>query len=223
MVRIVGFLLTVSLLLNSVGCHSYSPVFAGLETVLIDPGHGGFDGGTIAKDGTLEKHLNLAVSSYLHDLLYVCGVPVTMTRRTDTGLEEDDSESIRNKKVSDMRRRLALYDSADVVISIHHNHFTSPKYDGTQLFYSPSCLASSLLAEDLRQSVIDWVQPQNTRQSKEATEAIYLLYHTNSPAVLVECGFLSNPDELNKLKQPAYQQQLAFALAAGYWKYQSRR
>lgn len=215
-------LLAICLLLNVVGCNTYTPAFAESGIVLIDPGHGGFDGGTIAEDGTLEKHLNLAVATDLHDLLYVCGVSVIMTRQTDQGLEEDGSASIRNKKVSDMHRRLALYNSADLVISIHHNYFTSSKYSGAQLFYSPNCQASSALAEDFRQSVVEWVQPQNTRQSKAATEAIYLLYHATSPAVLVECGFLSNPEELHRLKQPAYQQQLAFALAVGYWNYQER-
>ena len=221
--RCLSFALVFSLLLNMAGCSAYTPAFAELGMVLIDPGHGGFDGGTIAEDGTLEKHLNLAVASNLYDLLYVCGVPVIMTRHTDTGLEENEADPIRNKKVSDMRRRLTLYNSADMVISIHHNHFSSPKYDGTQLFYSPNSQASSALAEDLRQSVVEWVQPQNSRQSKVATQAIYLLYHTTSPAVLVECGFLSNPEELHKLKQAAYQQQLAFALAAGFWNYQIRR
>lgn len=189
--------------------------------VLIDPGHGGFDGGTTAEDGTIEKHLNLAVALCLRDLLFVCGVPVAMTRDTDVGLEEDSSVSIRQRKVSDMKRRLGMYEIADVVISIHQNYFAQPQYSGTQLFYAPNNLKSVVLAEEIRRMVVGWIQPQNTRELKVAGESIYLLHRATKPVVLVECGFLSNYEEREKLKTPAYQQQLAFAIMAGYWNYQS--
>ena len=188
--------------------------------VLIDPGHGGFDGGTTAEDGTIEKHLNLAVSLCLRDLLTICGVPVVMTRDTDVGLEEDSSVSIRQRKVSDMANRLSMYESAEVVISIHQNYFAQPQYSGTQLFYSRNNESGAVLAESIRRMVVGWVQPQNTRELKAAGESIYLLHRTTKPAVLVECGFLSHPEEREKLKTPAYQQQLAFAIMAGYWNYQ---
>ena len=215
--RLMCCLLCVALVLGCVGCsrEADAPSYGGV--VLIDPGHGGFDGGAVAEDGTTEKHLNLAISLCLHDLLYVCGVPVEMTRITDMGLEDDAGAAIRDKKVSDMRRRLALYNDASMVISIHQNHFPEPKYSGTQVFYSANHPDSVALAERIRASVVDWVQPQNKRELKKATDGIYLLYHTNTPAVLVECGFLSNPEEREKLKTSAYQQQMAFVIAAGYW------
>lgn len=219
--RWIGLCLCACVLLHIPGCVRATDVRVQSGVVLIDPGHGGFDGGTVAEDGTLEKHLNLAVALCLRDLLYVCGVPVEMTRKTDVGLEADSTTSIRNRKVSDMRRRLELYDEAALVISVHQNHFSVPKYCGTQLFYSVNHPDSVVLAEYIRGAVVDWIQPQNTRELKKATDSIFLLSHTQTPAVLVECGFLSNPDERNKLKTPAYQQQLAFAVAAGYWKYQS--
>ena len=193
-----------------------------MGVVLIDPGHGGFDGGTVAEEGTVEKHLNLAVSLFLRDMLFVCGVPVQMTRDTDVGLEDDPSVPIRSRKVSDMRRRLAMYNEAALVISIHQNHFSVEKYHGTQIFYSARRSESAVLAEEIRGSIVGWIQPDNSRELKEATDGIYLLYHTDTPAVLVECGFLSNPEERSKLKTSAYQQQLAFAVMAGFWKYQSR-
>ncbi len=208
------------LLIRSTGCVRATDASVMDGIVLIDPGHGGFDGGTSAEDGTIEKHLNLAISLYLRDLLAVCGVPVVMTRDTDVGLEEDSSTSIRNRKVSDMAHRLAMYESADVVISIHQNFFTQSKYSGTQLFYSRNNADSVVLAEAIRRMVTGWMQPQNTRELKVAGESIYLLHHTSTPTVLVECGFLSNPEERERLKTPAYQQQLAFAIAAGYWNYQ---
>lgn len=221
--RLTCCLLCVALLLGCVGCsrNVNAPSYDGI--VLIDPGHGGFDGGAVAEDGTTEKHLNLAISLCLHDLLYVCGVPVEMTRTTDMGLEEDASASIRDKKVSDMRKRLTLYNEASMVISIHQNHFSVPKYSGTQVFYSANHPDGAVLAENIRQSVVDWVQPQNKRELKKATDGIYLLYHTTTPTVLVECGFLSNPEEREKLKAPAYQQQLAFAIMAGYWGFQKHK
>lgn len=221
--RLTCCLLCVALLLGCVGCsrNVNAPSYDGI--VLIDPGHGGFDGGAVAEDGTTEKHLNLAISLCLHDLLYVCGVPVEMTRTTDMGLEEDASASIRDKKVSDMRKRLTLYNEASMVISIHQNHFSVPKYSGTQVFYSANHPDGAVLAENIRQSVVDWVQPQNKRELKKATDGIYLLYHTTTPTVLVECGFLSNPEEREKLKTPAYQQQLAFAIMAGYWGFQKHK
>lgn len=214
--------LSVIILFNTTGCSQRTCVSLQTGVVLIDPGHGGFDGGTVAEDGTQEKHLNLAVALYLRDMLRICGVPVEMTRQTDVGLEEDSSASIRNKKVSDMRQRLSMYNAASLVISIHQNHFSVPKYYGTQLFYSANHPDGAVLAENIRKTIVEWIQPQNTRELKQATDGIYLLYHTATPAVLVECGFLSNEDERNKLKLPAYQQQMAFGIMAGYWEFQSR-
>ena len=216
-VRVLSLMLAICVLIGCVGCSRTVNGSIHHEMILIDPGHGGFDGGAIAEDGTVEKHINLAIALCLRDLLYVCGASVEMTRQTDTGLEEDSSASIRDKKVSDMRRRLALYNQASMVISIHQNHFSVPKYNGTQVFYSANHAESMALAESIRAAVVNWVQPHNKRELKKATDGIYLLYHTQTPAVLVECGFLSNPEERDKLKLPAYQQQMAFAIMAGYW------
>lgn len=217
--RWICLALCISVLLGCVGCSR--DVGAPLQTgvVLIDPGHGGFDGGAVAEDGTTEKHLNLAIAQCLRDMLYICGVSVEMTRQTDIGLESSFADSIREKKSSDMQQRLSMYEEAGLVISIHQNHFSIPKYSGTQVFYSPNHPDSAALAETIRQSVIKYIQPQNTRELKQATDGIYLLYHTDTPTVLVECGFLSNPEEREKLKMPAYQQQMAFSILAGFWNY----
>lgn len=211
--------LVVCLLMNSAGCARATDASVSVGAVLIDPGHGGFDGGTTADDGTVEKHLNLAISLCLRDLLTICGVSVVMTRDTDCGLEEDATASIRNRKMSDMANRLAMYEAADAVISIHQNYFTQPQYCGTQIFYSRNNESSAMLAEEIRRMAVGWIQPKNTRELKVAGESVYLLNRTTKPAVLVECGFLSHPEEREKLKTPAYQQQLAFAIMAGYWNY----
>lgn len=218
--RVWCVILCACLLIGSVGCSDAANASAQFGVVLLDPGHGGFDGGAVAEDGAIEKHLNLAIALCLRDFLYVCGVPVEMTRNTDVGLEENSAATIREKKVSDMRRRLSMYNEASLVISLHQNKFTVPKYSGTQLFYSANHPDSVVLAQSIRESVVAWIQPLNTRELKKATDDVYLLHHTSTPAVLVECGFLSNPEEREKLKTPAYQQQMAFAVMVGYWNYQ---
>lgn len=188
-------------------------------SVLIDPGHGGFDSGAVAADGTYEKHINLAVSLVLRDQLLVCGVPVTLTRDTDRALNTDDTQAVRSNKSSDMRARLALYQQAELVLSIHQNKFEIPKYSGTQVFYSGNHPASQQLATSIQSAVQSSLQADNHREIKKATNGIYLLHHTTVPCALVECGFLSNPEEREQLKDSGYQQKMAFAILAGYWNY----
>lgn len=189
------------------------------NTVLIDPGHGDFDGGASAPDGTLEKNLNLDISLQLRDMLTLCGVSVVMTRDSDVSISSVGDASIREKKISDMQNRLHLYNQASLVIAIHQNNFQSSAYSGTQVFYSANHTNSKCLAAHLQNTVVRLVQPQNTRQIKKATDGIYLLHHTTAPAVLVECGFLSNPQELSQLKSAGYRQKMAWAIALGYWNY----
>ncbi|MBQ9860424.1 MAG: N-acetylmuramoyl-L-alanine amidase [Clostridia bacterium] len=203
------------------GCDLIAPTQseAREEHLLIDPGHGGADGGTQAQDGTLEKNINLAVATDLRDMMVVCGFAVKMTRESDRSIHDLSDTSIRSKKVSDMRNRLALYQQADAVISLHQNHFSAAKYNGSQVFYSANHEDSVRLARHIQHTIVAQIQPQNTREIKAATDGIYLLYHTTRPAVLVECGFLSNPTERELLNQPAYRQKLAFAITGGYWNY----
>ena len=187
--------------------------------ILIDPGHGGEDGGTAAADGTLEKNINLAVGLCLRDMFRLWGYSVAMTRETDVSIYEAGASTTRQMKSSDMRRRLELYNQAALVISIHQNHFSVEKYHGAQVFYSGNDPASLALATAVREQLIRQTQPENTRELKKATDGIFLLYHTTRPAILVECGFLSNPAEREQLKNPAYQQKIACAVFGGYWQY----
>ena len=219
MIRLLSIFLGFLLLLT--GCSKTIPITADPKTVsvLIDPGHGGFDGGAVAEDGTCEKHINLSISLILRDLLKVCGVSVTMTRTTDQALNAEDSTATRSNKTSDMRARLALYQQAETVLSIHQNNFGISKYSGSQVFYSGNHSHSAVLAGALQSAMRNMLQPDNHREIKKATDGIYLLHHTTVPCALVECGFLSNPEERNKLKDPSYQQQMAFAITVGYWDY----
>lgn len=211
--RILCILLSLSALLS--GC-AVSPVSDAVsDYVLIDAGHGGFDGGAVAPDGTCEKQVNLEVARCLRDMLAVCGVAVLMTRDTDTALADTKS--------GDMRQRLALYEGATAVISIHQNNFTIPRYSGTQTFYAPTNADSVMLAEAVQGAVVQHLQPDNKRPVKSISDGVFLMQHTTVPAALVECGFLSNPEELQKLKDPDYRRSLAWTVMLGYWDYQRKK
>lgn len=208
--------MAVCLCVSLCGCDVQSQAIVSSPMLLIDAGHGGGDGGAVASDGTNEKHINLEMALILRDILRVCGINVAMTRVEDVSLHDADANSIREMKVSDMRNRLSLYDQADAVISIHQNHFSQSQYSGAQMFYSPNHPDSIRLADTIKSAVTDVLQPNNHRELKKATNGIYLLHHTTSVCVLVECGFLSNPAERERLKDNAYRQQFSIAVALGY-------
>lgn len=183
--------------------------------VLIDPGHGGEDGGAIAADGTVEKNINLAISLPLADMLRVCGYRVELTRDGDYSIYDAGLPTIREKKASDLKNRLVLFDKSRMTISIHQNHFSQSQYSGAQIFYGVNNAESEPLAKSVRKSILEMLQPENTRELKKGTDDVYLLSHTKVPAIFVECGFLSNPGELAKLKDGEYQQKMAYAIACG--------
>lgn len=185
--------------------------------ILLDPGHGGDDGGAVAADGTLEKDINLSISLYLRDFLQVMGYRVSMTRTTDVMINTEGA-TLRERKVSDMKNRLAMSEAAGVTVSIHQNKFPQTQYFGTQIFYSANHPQSVELAQQVRASVLSLLQPENTRELKKGDSNVFLLSRATTPMILVECGFLSNETEREKLKDPAYQQRFAFALLGGILK-----
>lgn len=211
--RFSGGLLALCVCLS--GCSAPSSAGVSRGYVLIDAGHGGFDGGAVASDGSCEKDYNLSMAECLYDMLTVCGVAAVMTREDDAALADTKSE--------DMHRRLAMYEEAAAVISVHQNYFSIPRYYGTQTFYSTGNPDSRLLAEAIQESVVQCLQPSNTRPTKAVRDGVYLMNTTTAPAALVECGFLSNPEELYKLKDPDYRQALSFAVILGYWNYQMQK
>ena len=187
--------------------------------ILLDPGHGGADGGAVGDDGTQEKDINLAVALPLRDMLSLFGYEVRMTRDSDISIHSPEYTTIKEQKISDLKNRLVMYEQAALVVGIHQNKFEVPRYFGTQVFYSVNNPSSELLADSIRENVISLLQPQNTRELKKGDKNIYLLHKTSVPAVLVECGFLSNPEERDKLKTEAYQHQMAYAILAGIMQY----
>lgn len=140
-----------------------------------------------------------------------------MTRTDDTATDSNDNEKIPSRKKSDLKNRLALmnkYNDA-VFVSVHLNKFTTTAAFGSQVFYSGRDEKSKQLADKIQGSIVYLLQPENTRVNKKATSSTYLLYNATVPAVLVECGFLSNSSELTKLKNPKYQRQMAFSIFCG--------
>lgn len=181
-------------------------------TVVLDAGHGGEDGGAVSASGIYEKDLNLAIAKQLQALLEANGVNVVMTRETDVLLYDRNQNYQGRKKALDLLARRTICEQTPncIFVSIHMNSYPLSQYSGLQVWYSPNHAQSQLLAQTIQSAVKEGLQPENTRHIKRATGSIYLLHHLTCPAVLVECGFLSNPEEAALLNQPEYQQQLAF-------------
>ena len=188
-------------------------------TLVIDPGHGGEDAGAVAPDGTLEKDLNLEIANLVCALSILNGIDVKMTRTEDTLLYDyyDDLESYTGqKKVYDLKNRLKIAESEKnpIYLGIHMNKFSSSKYSGAQIYYSKNTKESELLASNLALKVKKFLQPTNNREIKKADSSIYILNNIESPAILVECGFLSNEGELACLKSEEYRAKLALTIFA---------
>ena len=184
---------------------------------MANSGHGGFDGGAVAQDGTVEKDINLQIALRVADFLKFNGYEIILTRTEDSGTEDDSNLAIPKRKKSDLTNRLKIMqENPDAIyVSIHLNKFTTSAASGTQVFYTPNFKEARSLAECVQKNVTTLLQPENTRVIKQGTSSTYLLKNAKVPAVIVECGFLSNKAELEKLKSEEYQSQMAFAVAGG--------
>lgn len=191
--------------------------------VLLDPGHGAPDGGAVASDGTLEAGINLEIARRTQALMAFCGVSASLTREGGSCLLYDPAGTIRENKVRDIKERLRLarLDPACDFLSIHLNNYRDPRYSGAQVFYSPNDAGSKILAEALQTRLVSLADPDNVRTVKRAPDTVYLMNNIRTTAVIAECGFLSNPAELQRLKTPEYQLTLALALTVGYLDYKT--
>lgn len=217
------FALTASLLLAG----EKKPVSAQGETIrtgddgrviLIDPGHGGFDGGAVGSKGTVEKDVNLAISLKLRDMLTDAGFTVVMTRDSDCALNDTGDTTIRRRKVSDMRARLNLTKlyPGSVLISVHQNLLAGDSsVHGAQIFYSPNEPSSKELSESIQSEFNTRLQPDKPREVVKTGKNLYLFYHAQNTAVLCECGFLSNPEEEALLCTDEYQYKAAYCIYSG--------
>jgi N-acetylmuramoyl-L-alanine amidase len=187
--------------------------------IVIDPGHGGEDGGASVDGGIHEKDLNLLISQTLYDMLKLAGFNPAMTRTEDVLLYDmfsDSNDYTGKKKMFDLKNRLrfANVNDAAIFISVHMNKFPQSSARGLQMYYSPNNEDSKKLAEMIKGYTKQYIQPENTREIKKAGSNIYLLKRLEMPSVLIECGFLSNADECAQLTDAAYRKQLAAAIFA---------
>jgi len=192
------------------------------QSVVIDAGHGSPDGGAVGTEtGILEKDLTLSISFLIKEYLEQNGVNVIMTRTDDNGIHTEEAESIKSKKTADLKERvrIANQSNAALLISIHMNHFSDSKYSGPQMFYSKNVSGSLELATLLREKIIKHVGQHCTREIKPVTTELFLLKNCTIPAVIAECGFLSNPEEEKLLCDPEYQQLLATSISEAIIEY----
>lgn len=187
-------------------------------TVIVDPGHGGEDGGAVSGDGIQESHLNLEISLRLNELLRFAGQQTIMTRREDRSICDEGLDTIRARKASDLRNRVKLVNDTEnaVLISVHQNSLPSSTVThGAQVFWNTQP-GGQELAVCIQNVLNETVNSGNEKKPKEIPSTIYLTKHAQAPSVVVECGFLSNSAETIQLQQPAYQTKLALSVAAGY-------
>lgn len=191
------------------------------KVIVIDAGHGEPDGGATGISGVLEKDINLAIAQKLQSLLEQSGSIVILTRSDDYSIHDPDKQTIREKKNSDLRNRKKIMNEsgADVFVSIHLNKFEQSQYYGAQVFYSTNNEQSEVLAKVVQKELIDVIDNGNTREAKAAGDNIYLMREAAIPAIVVECGFLSNPEEERLLQTEEYQEKLAWSIYVGLIKY----
>lgn len=200
-----------------------APTAGGAEEVVfvLDAGHGGEDGGAVGVDGAAEKVLNLAIVRMLGEMLEGAGQRVVYTRTDDRLLYTPEQDIRGQRKMYDLRNRLQIAEGqrGAVLVSIHMNQFPAPQCSGLQVYYGTGAAESRLLAEKIQATVRADLQPGNHRAVKAAGENIYLLHRATVPAVLVECGFLSNPVECQKLSRQDYQRRLSFSVFCAMMEY----
>lgn len=198
-----------------------APVLAETEEpgsiYIVDPGHGGEDGGAVGSDGTVESGVNLGIALRLNDLLRFCGQETQMTRREDVSIYSDGAATLREKKVSDLKNRVSLVNRTPgaILVSIHQNKLPeAPRVHGAQVFYN-GVEGAQTAASRVQTALNKIVNTEKGKESKQIANTIYLMKNITAPGILIECGFLSNPEETEALRQPEYQIRLAAAIASG--------
>ena len=185
--------------------------------LVLDAGHGGEDGGAVSLTGVPESQINLAIVLKLRDVLGLYGVDPILLREEDVSLHDEDAKTLREKKRSDLKNRVAAIDKAEggALITNHQNTYPSGRYHGAHVFYAPT-EGSRALAEHVQSSIRTALQPGNERAVKQIPSTVYIMNHITCPAILIECGFLTNPEEEALLRDEDYQRRLAAVIAAAW-------
>lgn len=222
--RMVLILLSITISIFSTTIYPYYLPVNSLpvtnHTVIIDAGHGLPDGGAIGIRGTIESNINLSICLKLQNLLEASNCSVILTRSDENGIYDISSKTIKDKKISDMRNRVKISEDvqSDAFISIHMNKIDISKYSGWQTFYKASSESSQILASNIQNNLNQYIDKENNRKIKPISD-IYLSKHIKIPFVLIECGFLSNPEENNLLQTNKYQDTLAWCIYTGIMDY----
>ncbi len=200
----------------------FSPVRHSDEILIIDAGHGGEDGGAVSLTGKSESNINLAIALKLDQIMGLYGIEPVLLREEDISLHDDSAQTIREKKVSDLHNRVAMVEGVEgaTLISIHQNSFQLEKYHGAQVFYANGEVTLPL-AQLTQETLAEVLDPENNRVPAEISDSVYLMNNITCPAILVECGFLSNVAEEQLLLTPEYQTKIAAALGASWLQYQA--
>ncbi len=190
----------------------------GVPTLVLDAGHGGFDGGAVSPNGVTEQAINLHVTKKVEALAGLFAIPTKLTRPDDNALDYQPGRAVRENKVADIKARQRICEQVEnpVFLSIHLNKFEQAKYFGAQVFYGEKNADSKGIAEAIQESLKSGIPNGNHRVAKPAGDSVYLMRTLTCPALIVECGFLSNPDEEARLVQEPYQTRLAVCIMAGY-------
>lgn len=219
--KLVSFYLCISLLLiliakgasQTVTTVSENTPIQNRTCVIIDAGHGGIDTGATSYSGRYESHINLEIALRLEKMIQLLGYKTKMVRTQDISVHTQGT-TIAQKKVSDLKNRVEFVNSEpnSIFISIHQNHFFDSKYYGPQVFYSNNN-DSILLAKKMQSALVSSLCPYSKRKAKES-EGVYLMEKIKTTGLLIECGFLSNPEEEAKLTDPSYQKKLCCVIAS---------
>ena len=198
------------------------PAFSSVDnnrhpTLILDAGHGGEDGGASSASGQKESDINLGIVLKLESLMAFLGTETVLTRSEDISIHDDGCDTLREKKVSDLKNRVSLIQNTPnaMVISVHQNTFTDSRYQGAQVFYDVGEVSSQwgTYTQELLCNTLD---PNNDRKAALIPDHVYLFAHIDCPAILIECGFLSNGEEASLLLTDTYQRKIAMTLAGAY-------
>ena len=195
----------------------FAPARFSSSTLVLDAGHGGEDGGAVSATGVAESSINLAIVLKLDQLAGLYGVPVQLLRSDENALGDPDGASVRERKRSDLQKRVELIQKAEhaTVISVHQNYYPGASSTGAQVFYGKEA-SSPALARYAQSLLCQTLDPTNHRQAAQIPDSVYLMRHITCPAILVECGFLSNAEEAERLQRTEYQTKIAAALLSAY-------
>lgn len=221
LIVIIGLLFAAAGGGKAISAYSQSRVISNRSCIIIDAGHGGVDGGATSCTGVLESKINLDIAKKLEDIMHLIGIKTLMIRNTDRSIHTQGN-SIAEIKISDLKNRVKIANSTPnaLLVSIHQNHYSESKYNGIQVFYAKTN-GSKELASDLQEEFLKTMSRDNRRQIKPA-EGVYLMKHIECTGILVECGFISNPEEEAKLRNEDYQKKLCSVIAVTIGNYLDR-